>query len=659
MQHRLLLNTSTGRHLLTVDSADLVLSGGKQVEQNRETCALFIASWLALLSDSPVTDSRKPLRLFKRFYKRLCTDLKATVISFADLAHIMVSQCHNMGQSSFAGDWIDDFKETPVFFEYCRWFKDSNPELASFIYTWLSFGKKLDYVDDEFNSTALRGWLDVEQRLSDQVLSDDDTTSLRSIIHKLLPLDSFAALWPKHGPGAVSERGVRGPNRKHDALRYDRILDLVFFKGHIGMYGAGEDLGLSASKVIPDPWNWIPQKESRRTPARLQFVPKSLKVARSICMEPTALMFFQQAVMRRLCDAIESSQFGLFIKLKDQERNQRLALWGSISSEVDTLDLSSASDSLSYKLVKRVFPTRWLIQMAATRSRDVRLPNGRIISIKKFAPMGSALCFPTQCLIFASVCIYASHLYGETLPYDAQVSMSEYDVYRAVRRFSKTPIEYDSTSTQLQPCAIYGDDICCDQRITPYVKSILARLGFTVNDQKSFTASQAFRESCGKYFLAGEDLSPMFFRVKTVRRLLTPEHIASQVHLINEAGTRGFDRLRGFLIHTMREWPVSKKLDRFSVPFVPISSLDFGILSNTPVNSHLESRRNPDYQRTEYRIWSISYDEREKWTYAHDKYSYMRWWASKYATSIPDQEWPGGHASTAGSRIKWRWTPLY
>ena len=660
MELSLRLTTSTGAKTLIVSSSDLRLSGGSNVERNRESCTLFVASYLALLSDSPISLKKKPLRLFKSFYRTLCGDLKGTVLSFASLAHQLMSQHMLMGTSSFVGDWIEEFKKTPVFFEYSRYFQSGDPSVLEYLYTFLNFGKKLDYDDEDFHATAFRGWMDVEKRLAGLVLDNTDVISLRQILTELLPDSAGYKLWPKHGPGRVSDRIMESVVAKHHALTFDYNIDRFFFRGSYGMYGSAEELGYSAAKVIPDPSLWEPKEMRPRIPARLRFVPKSLKVARSICMEPATMMFFQQAVARQLYEAIEDSQFARFIKHRDQTRNQRLALYGSYTASIDTLDLSSASDSLSYELVKQVFSPHWQIPLRVTRSSVVMLPDGDVFPIKKFAPMGSALCFPVQCLIFASVCIYAAFLYKRGLPVDKPAKMAYWDVFDTTNLISDRVRSYRKDARRLQPLAIYGDDICCDSRITPYVKSILGRLGFVVNEDKSFVGSQAFRESCGKYYLEGRDVTPLYYRVKGVRRRLTPSHIVSQVQLINRSKARGFHRLRSFLIYSMRGWDMPRKLGKFSVPFVLPNSTEFGIHSESPCNTHLDSRENTDYQRDEWKVWSISYERLYSSDFRHEKYSYMRWWATRHGERMVDvDEASTRHDVTAGCRVKWRWTPLY
>lgn len=665
MRHEVFLKTSNGRRSVILDD-DFCQSLGVPDDVNRQSVALFIASWITLLSDSPLNPEDKPFRTYKLFLNRIREQgLKAVVLGFSDLAHELVSRQSLMGSGTSIGAWIDGFKDTPVFFEYNRFFKTGDVDILRFLYTFLNFGKKLLYEDKAFDEAAFRSWLDVEERLEHLELQLDDTLAIRKILAAILPSFTWRDLRPKFGPGAVQERGVHGRIGKLRSFRYDAMIDRFLLHGHIGMYGMGEDCGVSAEKIIPDPSVWTPDRGVSSKSARLMFVPKNLKTARSICMEPNVLMFFQQAIMRRFLELVDDSPLSRFVRIEDQTVNQELARLGSISGEIDTLDLTAASDSLTLELVKAVFPPSWQIPMLVTRSRDVMLPDGTIRTVRKFAPMGSALCFPTQCIIFASVCIYAAclHVYEVENVNCGFLDWLTKEHVRDVLALFGRPETYKLNG--FQPFAVYGDDICVDRRLTDAVKSILCRLGFVVNDSKSFCGTQAFRESCGKFYLAGNDVTPLYFRIKDVRRKLTPSHVVSHVHLINECKSRRYIHLYRFLHHSLITWEPPSGFKNTAtrknpIPYVS-DPMTFGILSDTPVNSHLQVREHPDYQRTEYRCWTISAAHRSfdvGLLSTIDAYEYVRWWAGRECGGTTEVQPSAPRFDTGGPGLKWRWIPL-
>jgi hypothetical protein len=656
MDHEVLLRTSTGRHRLTIDDSIFTGALSEVQEANREAVKLLIASYLTLISDSPL-DPRKPKSTYKKFLAKLHVDgLRDTLVRFTSLAHKLVSQPVGQKHTSI-GVFLAEFKDTPVFREYLHFYKTGDVAVVRYLYTFLNFGKKFEYADASFNEVALRDWIHNEERLRDQVLPQDILVHLKNILRVSLPTFEITDFRPKFGPGTVAERGIKRRLEKIRHFSYDTLLDRVFFHGHIGKYGDGKNFGLTADQVIPDPKRWGPETGISSRISRLAFVPKSVKTSRSICQEPNTLMFFQQGVLDTMVRLLESSILRHSVKLHDQTFNQRLSQFGSKTGLIDTIDLSAASDSLSYDLVKAVFPPSWQIVMRATRSSQVQLPDGSLFSIKKFAPMGSALCFPTQCIVYWAVGVYAACLdtYANSGSIDTFSEWLDDHTIRAVMRsFHSSP---SPLWRSYQPLGIYGDDICVDSVLTPLVISTLTSLGFVVNAEKSFTGNQLFRESCGKFYLKGHDVSPLYFTVKGVRNRTNPEHISSHVHLLNECYKRSYRNTYRFLRHSILTWNSRNTWN----PIPHVSNPDFfGILCSQPTNNYLATRENKNYQRTEIKVWTISWMDKYPpgdLLGAVDNYSYMRWWVgrrSKKSSEVHSSVLP---YDTGRPGLRWRWIP--
>lgn len=650
------LPTSDGRRRFTIDDGFCDSSGVSVA--NRETVKVFICSWLALLSDSPLDSENgpKPKRLFDKFLLELRTSgFKATVLRYSDLAHRLASQAYLYGTSSFNDEFIDDFKDTPIFMEYHRYFRSEDPSLFQYLYTFLTFGKKLPYVDAEFEKTAFRGWLDLENELSTWSYDDNDLLILKKIMRALLPPLSLDGFYPKFGPKAVSERGVLTRIDKVEAFRYDKVIDRHIFGGSLGHYGYGEDHGLTSARAIPNLSAWGRTEVTSSRTARLRFVPKDLKTARSICMEPSVLQFFQQGVWDRMEETLTNSSYSGWIRFRDQEYNQSLATYGSETSEIDTIDLSSASDCVTLSLIKGIFPPSWQIAMRATRSDKCFLPTGEIHKLTKFAPMGSALCFPTQSIIFASVCVYAALVYQHQV---TGVALLDKIDERSVKRLARSFKSKLGGRGRFEPMGVYGDDICVDRRLTDIVVDILLRLGFRVNHGKSFRGSQAFRESCGAFALNGHRVDPMYYRVDYGGQH-TATSIGSMVALANECFDRKYLNTRRFLVKHLLYEKIKgiRFVARNPILFVTPDDSTFGIKSESPYNV-LRSRMNKGYQREECKSIGISYEWKvgDK-NFVTDDYSYMRWMASRRrASSVPVEGTHGVH--TGGARVVWRWTPV-
>jgi len=650
--HEVLVSTSSGPRRFQIDESYLTPLGVSP--ENASNSLLFVSSWLALLADSPLTSSRKPPSLFRHFLRDLCHEgLKATVLRFTRLSHEFVSSHGIMGSLSSTGEWCDDFRNTPVFFEYNHYYKTGDVGVLRYIYEFLNFGKKLEYSDETFYEVAFRDWTDIEIKLAEINRPRSDILSMKTILRTILPTFTIEDYRPKLGPGSVAEKGLSSRIPKLQRLRYDALIDRFLFHGHIGRYGMGEDQGLTPEKVIPDPSQWTPARSEVRIPSEQRFVPKNLKVARSIGMEPNDLMYHQQGVGREMNRLIQSSCLGKFIRLDDQSINRRLAEEGSYTFAIDTIDLSAASDSVGFDLVREIFPPSWLIPMIVTRSRSMNTVGG-LRHLNKFAPMGSALCFPTQCIVFTAVCIYAACIYaygksGAECSFDMWLTPSK--VKDAVDLFGA----FNHRSERLlKPLAVYGDDICVDSRLTHILMSILDRLGFSVNRDKSFTGSQSFRESCGGYYLNGTDITPLYYRIKGVKKRLTASHVASHVDLINKARARGRYNLYRFLHSSLMSWEPGPKTQ---IPYTENPD-SFGIICNKADNSHLQRRLNVAWQRYEFQCITISYtriDRPGSLLWLIDKYEYTRWWTSRNDSVETAKAVRRYDTRLAG--LRWRWIP--
>lgn len=200
------------------------------------------------------------------------------------------------------------------------------------------------------------------------------------------------------------------------------------------------------------------------TDGRLGFVPKNAKTDRGTVTEPSLNMMFQlgygDVIARRL------RKHG--IDTRDQTLNQRLAREGSLTNELATLDLSSASDLVSRGLVKFLLPDDWYFMLNALRSDQVRWGK-RTLCLNKFSSMGNGFTFPLETLIFWSI---AYTVCGNNV-------------------------------------SAFGDDIICPSNRAEEVVRVLGLCGFSVNPEKSFIRGP-FRESCGHDYYLGTDIRPYF-----------------------------------------------------------------------------------------------------------------------------------------------------
>lgn len=218
--------------------------------------------------------------------------------------------------------------------------------------------------------------------------------------------------------------------------------------------------------------------------SRLVTVPKNAKTDRTICIEPDLNMYFQKGLgkvfRRRL------NRWGL-LKPDAQQYNAELAREGSAYGRLATIDLSSASDSIHMGLVDMLLPSSWCDLVELMRSPMTVLPSGELKLLRKVSSMGNGFTFELETMIFASL-------------------------VSAVIDLLATP-EMDHRFT------VFGDDIIVDRELVSPIAEVFATLGFEMNPKKTF-ADGPFRESCGKHYFSGIDVTPFYIRepIDTVLR---------------------------------------------------------------------------------------------------------------------------------------------
>lgn len=538
-----------------IPSAFVLCREGEECEIHQCTdleLRFHVSAWCVLLSDSPL--GLKPRRLVRRFNSRLLANFRDAAITLSKVADELLK----LDETSLFSIGPNDrtlpthvnelVKNSPVAKEVYCFIKTGRPDVLRYLLSFLNFGKRVQVTqNDDLEATALCAWLDVERHIS-QIDFDADELDMtiqdiRTVLDfTLAPYYSHTPL-PVHGGGSVAERGVR--NR----LEKDASINGYWPLTRPNSYWSR---AVPRDRYIPERAN-VPELASDQPlepPAsRLAFVPKSVVALRSICMEPAVLQWAQQSVRYALEDAISKSPWlRKFIDIHDQESNIKAAQVGSEFMQLDTIDLSSASDSVSIRLVKKVFPREVLIDLLATRSRKVELPDGTIFHPDKFAPMGSAVCFPVQSILYAAIVIvaYYRHVYGR----GHRLSRGRLESLLRLTIDSEPELGVSG----LRTIRVYGDDIICDSQVTPAVMDSLTSLGFNVNRKKSFTGSSCFRESCGGYFHMGTDVTPFTLKISVVGRYMEPNQLSALIQGANRLRLLGYNRTRDYLLLVAHWW---------------------------------------------------------------------------------------------------------
>ncbi|WZB35621.1 RNA-directed RNA polymerase [Enterobacteria phage FrSangria] len=253
-------------------------------------------------------------------------------------------------------------------------------------------------------------------------------------------------------------------------------------------------------------------------------VPKNSKTDRCIAIEPGWNMFFQLGVGGILRDRLRC--WG--IDLNDQTINQRRAHEGSVTNNLATVDLSAASDSISLALCELLLPPGWFEVLMDLRSPKGRLPDGSVVTYEKISSMGNGYTFELESLIFASLA-------------------------RSVCEI----LDLDSSEV-----TVYGDDIILPSCAVPALQEVFKYVGFTTNTKKTFSEGP-FRESCGKHYYSGVDVTPFYIR----HRIVSPADLILVLNnLYRWATIDGVWDPRAYSVYLKYRKLLPKQLQRNTIP---------------------------------------------------------------------------------------------
>lgn len=327
---------------------------------------------------------------------------------------------------------------------------------------------------------------------------------------------------PKHGPGATADR-IKG-NLKYDFKAWPERLEEYF---------PSWEFIIPSPRFISDLDHVDFLEPGYEIPVRVISVPKTQKTPRIIAIEPTAMQYAQQSILAVICDQVARDDIlDTLVGFTDQDPNRLMALEGSCEGSLATLDLKEASDRVSNQLVRRLlfrFP-HFSEAIQASRSRKADVPGYGVVRLAKFASMGSATCFPIE-----AFCFLAASFIG-------------------IARSLNKPLTRSLVKEHLGRVRVFGDDIVVPAEHAAMVTDVLHEFGFIVNVRKSYWNGK-FRESCGKDYYDGEDVTPV-----RCRRLLpsSPQHveeIISSVSLRNQ-------------LYQLGLWKTTKLIDRIVEPLL-------------------------------------------------------------------------------------------
>lgn len=371
---------------------------------------------------------------------------------------------------------------------------------------------------------------------------------------------------PRHGPGAVAT-GEKLEQKWEFSRLYNQIHQFFPYYDYY-IVGRGNEL--------IDRRDWYRRLDRRETgQAKVILVPKDSRGPRLISAEPLEYQWIQQGLGRKIVRHFEEDCLLTKgqINFTHQDINQQLATSSSTTREFATLDLKDASDRVSLSLVRRIFggTPKILRALEAARTTETILPDGRIVHLEKYAPMGSALCFPVEAYCFWVLMV------------SAMVSTTRMPLRTVCKRIF-----------------VYGDDIVVPTDWAPRCIQVLEDAGLRVNTSKSCIHGY-FRESCGVDAFKGTNVTPIRLKKLWSGRPGDGTAFVSYTSLANallEKGYKGTSDLMVALVEgTYGELPYGTRTSGFPCKIIRDRSVAerFNL-------KRIRTRWNRHYQRLEFMV---------------------------------------------------------
>ncbi len=341
-----------------------------------------------------------------------------------------------------------------------------------------------------------------------------------------------------------------------------------------------------------------PTSEKSISKCRLSIVPKDFRKHRIICIEQKETMFYQQglrAVMEFLVHSNPLSRRS--VSLDDQSLNFNL------SKRLDfcTIDLKDASDLVSRRLCKLLFPTEVYKLLVNGRATKIVVPSGDEYSYESMFTMGNALCFTTETIVFASL------------------------VAAAISCFSGKSLEKSSRLFR-----VFGDDICVHHLYHDVVLQTLRQAGFEINQQKT-CCNTLVRESCGSWYVGRLDV-----------RITRP----ATMQIVNDIDWIAWFQVICNLANTGLNSTAAALADSLSA-YYPVPKGYFGIPGDRKITRMLKDasgrhvwRWNPQLQREEFLLPSFRSERMEILGGRKQLYAYFTRQATKFvSTQKTSRDW--------------------
>lgn len=444
-------------------------------------------------------------------------------------------------------------------------------EAVGIIYKFsLMFSKLRGTYNPSILSTQLKDFINVDKSLPN-IEPDKVLYFARKVIAKIFYKEDVINIIPRPGPGATNV-----PTLHAERFKPNQIFEQVdnFYRTGEYFYANWYEEHNDISRLTA-----LYKKMQSAQTARFKFVPKKANKARGICIEYNDVQYLQQGLSVKIREMISQDPIASrSVFFKYQIHNAREALASSLDGAYATLDMKEASDRISIDLVKYLFKDLPLMSdaLCALSTRKITFDTAyenckeQPLDCKKFAPMGSALCFPIMAIVHYA--LIKSIIYVNNLPH--------------------------------ADCLVFGDDLIVHKTVVPYLYKSFPKYGLKFNEDKSFYRCR-FRESCGLHAYHGVDITPIYIKYLPQSFVDSPAIFLSIQQNEYDCHIKGYQHTASYIRRLVGMLPFVSPISncvgykRVGAPLVPF-------------NNRTKRRYNPDLQRFEYKvrvIKPVTYEE--------------------------------------------------
>lgn len=370
-----------------------------------------------------------------------------------------------------------------------------NPELDCFRGKYLAYNLNRKLIlrgnDDALKQASMEKFFAVEAKMAKMV--DIDLTGIDPIFAKVIltaqqwiadVLGDDLVSWTSECEFTSGASTSRKREDAHPAFKYDISIvpDVTpLALPYLLCYAAQAPEAHRCAMALPGCYTWGVGHFEKSNECFYRVVPggilhmveKDYTSKRPILAEPDWNMFLQKGVGNYIRKRLRNAG----LELSSQKLNQIYAFAGSISGSLGTLDLRSASDSISIGVCKLLLPSEWFEVLYALRSPCYKTDEGWK-TLRKMCTMGNGYTFELESMLFQALA---------------------HAVIKVLKPSDRRTV-------------VHGDDIIVASSACGYLAYVLERLGFSINTEKSFWGSSPFRESCGKHYRYGIDCTPVYIK---------------------------------------------------------------------------------------------------------------------------------------------------